>query len=120
MRVALGKFARSGIESRFGADVAAGVQAALLHYTRRLMSGWPPVVIPRFCSDGAPASREDACAFELPVDPEIQAALEQEARRHRVPVGQVLAHAVFVYLADVDSACQDESDAWRPAALDAR
>lgn len=109
MRIALGKFARSSIEARFGSDTAAGAQAALLHYTRRLKSGRPPVGIPRLSRGRIP--RDTEVAFELAVSEEIQAALKREARRHQVPVGQVLEHAVFVYLADLDSAPEGESNA---------
>ncbi len=114
MRVALGTFARSGIEARFGTDVPAGAQAALLHYTRRLMSGWPPIGIPRFISGRA--SGEEEVTVELSVSPEIQAALEREARRHQVPVRQVLEHAVFVYLADLDSASEADRTHGAPVA----
>jgi hypothetical protein len=118
MRVALGKFARSSIEARFGPDIAAGVQAALLHYTRRLKSGRPPVGIPRLSR--GPVPLDTGAAFELAVSQDMQAALEREARRHKVPVGQIVEHAVFVYLADLDSASEGESNAWHSSALGAR
>ena len=108
MRVALGKFAISGIEAHFGTDIVAAVQAALLHYTRRLKSRRPPVGVPR-CLVQAP--RAPGVAFELTVAPETRAVLEREARRQQVPVGQILVHAVFVYLADLDSPPEGESDA---------
>ena len=106
MKVALGKFAQSGIEARLGADVAAGVQEALRHYSRRLRSGWPPVAIPLFCRDRPPRSapRETEVAFDLAVDPEIERDLKREATRQGAPIAQVLNHAVFVYLADLDTA----------------
>ena len=110
MRVALGKFAISGIEAHFGTDIVAAVQAALLHYTRRLKSRWPPIGVPRCCLDRTP--RDPGVAFiKLTVAPETRAVLEREAGRHRVPVGQILVHAVFVYLADLDSPPEGESDA---------
>jgi transglutaminase-like putative cysteine protease len=102
VRVALGTFARSGIEARLGSDLAAGVQAALLHYTRRLGSGRTPPELPRFRRGSAlEASGAD---FDLPVDPEIQRILEREVRRQKAPAEQLAAHAVFVYLADLDRA----------------
>ena len=102
VRVALGTFARSGIEARLGSDLAAGVQAALLHYTRRLGSSWAPPALPHFLR-GSP--REPSAAdFEIPVDPEIERILEREVRRQGAPVEQLTAHAVFVYLADLDQA----------------
>ena len=106
MRVALGTFAQAGIEARVGADIAAGVQAALWHYSRRLRSGWPPVPIPRFCCDRPPRSapREAGVTFNLAVAPEIERDLKREAARQGAPMAQILNHAVFVYLADLDAA----------------
>ena len=101
MKVSLGKFARFGIESRLGMNVASGIQAALLHYTRRVRSGWEPVVPPRFC--GTDSGRDRAATLELTVEPEILAVLEAEANLYRVSLDRILAHAVFVYLADLDS-----------------
>ena len=100
MKVALGTFARSGIESRLGGDVAAGVQAALRHYTLRLRSGERPVGFPSFLRDRpVDASGAD---FDLAVDPEIEHLLEREVRRQRTSVEQLTAHAVFVFLADLE------------------
>ena len=75
---------------------------ALRHYTRRLKSQREPVVIPAFCRGPAPDGAE--AEFDLAVEPEIEATLEREARRQAVPVEQLLAHAVFVYIADLDAA----------------
>ena len=102
MKVALGKFARSGIEARLGVDTAVGVEEALLHYIRRLKSSWPPVAIPLFCRDGA--LPDAGVSFEFAIDPETEGVLKREAARQQVPVTQVLTHAVFVYLADLDQA----------------
>lgn len=101
MKVALGGFARSGIETRFGADLDAGVQAAARHYARRLRSARPPVAAPRFLRG---ATSRTARSLEVPLSPEVERALEREADRSRVPMDQVLAHAVFVFLADMDAA----------------
>ncbi|MGB7587355.1 MAG: hypothetical protein WBM00_01460 [Solirubrobacterales bacterium] len=116
MKIALGKFARFGLETRFRNDVGVGVQAALLHYARRLRSGRPPVDIPALFRSQAPAPHDAGGTFYLPVDPEIEVALERKALEHRVPVGQVLDHAVFVYLADLDAAAEPDLmvDALRP------
>lgn len=101
MRIALDTFARSGIEARLGGDVAAGVQAALRHYIRRLGSEWESLEFPRFRRE-QPLSRSGA-GIELAVEPEIEAALEQEAREAQgVSVEQLAAHAVMIYLADLD------------------
>ncbi|HEX5699051.1 MAG TPA: hypothetical protein VFX77_00265, partial [Rubrobacter sp.] len=100
MRVAIGTFARSGIESRLGEDLAAAVQAALRHYTLRLRSGLQPIGLPDFLR-GAPidASGVD---FDLPVEPEVQGLLEREVVRQGTSIEQLTAHAVLVFLADLD------------------
>jgi hypothetical protein len=100
MKVALGGFARSGLEARLGTDVAAGVRAALLHYTRRLRSGRKPVALPRFGPEPQPEA--PAIDLELSIDPEIERALERETRRQGASLQQLTTHAVFVYLADLD------------------
>lgn len=79
-----------------------GVRAALLHYTRRLKSEWAPVGPPQFCRGQAPL--DAGAAFELTVGPEMEATLKREAYRYQVSVDQILVHAIFVYLADLDSA----------------
>jgi hypothetical protein len=84
-----------------GSNIRVGVLTALLHYTRRLQSGWRPVAPPRFYPD-RPVG-DAGTAFELQVGPETRAALERQAEVHHVPLNQVLTHAVFVYLADLDS-----------------
>ncbi len=112
MRVQLGHFARSGIEAHLGADLAGGVQAALRHYWRRLRSGTSPVELPRGSAEPI-LDRADA-GFELPVEREIRLSLESEAERQATTVDRVLAHAVLVYLADLDaSAGRAEGSAGR-------
>jgi hypothetical protein len=110
MRVALGTFARAGIEAHFGPDIEAGVQSALLHYTRRLESARAPAQFPRFRRDQPPET--SGADFDLAVDPAIQEALERELRK---PGGapsmeQLAAHAVFVYLADLEGAPEPPVD----------
>jgi hypothetical protein len=104
MRVALGTFAHAGIEAHLGPDIAAGVQSALLHYTHSLGSARAPARFPRFRRDQPPET--SGADFDLTVDPAIQEALERELRK---PGGapsmeQLAAHAVFVYLADLEEA----------------
>lgn len=99
MRVELGKFARWSIESRLGSNIRVGVLTALTHYTRRLKSGRRPLAPPRFCRD-SPA--EVDTALELQVGPETRALLERQACEHGVTLNQVLIHAVFTYLVDLD------------------
>src|SRR4029077_5058323 len=101
MRVVLSTFACSGIEALLGRDIGAGVQAALRHYTRAKGSDRKAPAFSRFLG-GHSAGRSGA-DFELAVDPKILAALEREAREFDgVSVEQIAAHAVLVYLADLD------------------
>lgn len=100
MKVTLGTFARSGIEAFVGSDIAAGVRAALVHYTARLRSGLMPARFPRFCAAVRRGSGE--AVFEIPLDPEVERSLELEARRQNASLEQLVAHAVLVYLADLD------------------
>ena len=97
MKVALGTFACFCIEARCGPNVAIGIRAALRSYVRGLESASPPVALPEFCRTLPPDSSR--VEFELAVEPEIETALEREARRQAVQLEQLLNHAVFVYLA---------------------
>jgi hypothetical protein len=99
VKIALGKFARSGIEELLGSDLHVGVQAALAHYTDRLSSNLKPVRPPDF----GWVSVDGTDTFDLTVAPQLEAALEREALEQRVPLDQILVHAVLVYLADVES-----------------
>jgi hypothetical protein len=100
VKFVLGKFACFCLETRFGSDVPIGAQAALRHYTRRLKSQKEPVAVPSFYLGQAPDGAE--AELDLAVEPEIEALLENEAQRQAVPVERLLAHAVFVYVADLD------------------
>ena len=82
MKVALGKIACSGIETHLGADVAAGVRKALFHYARKLKTRAQADSLPPAFSSTGPR-RSQRCAFDLTVDPETEAVLEQEALRQR-------------------------------------
>lgn len=100
MKVALGRFARSGIETRLGGDLSTGVQLALHHYARRLHSTRRPIDPPHFARATPPS--DAVTMIDVTLDPEVQATLEQEARRHQLPLEQILRHAVLVCLADFD------------------
>ena len=100
MKVALGKLACSGIETHLGDDIPTGTRKALFHYARKLKAGRRPTAPPRFLNDMAPP--EPAVAFDLTVDPETEAVLEQEALRQRTTIGQLAAHTVLVYLAELE------------------
>lgn len=100
MNVALGKLACRGIQDHLGDDIPAGVRTALFHYARKLKAGRRPVPPPRFLADPEPQTPE--LAFELTVDPETEAVLEQEALRQRTTMSQLVAHTVLVYLAELE------------------
>jgi hypothetical protein len=100
MKVTLGKIACSGIETHLGADVAAGVRMALFHYANKLKTGRKPTPFPRFLADRTP--QEPEMAFDLLVDAETEAVLEQEALRQRTTMDQLVTHAVLVYLAELE------------------
>jgi hypothetical protein len=100
MRVALGTFARTGIETQLGEDLASAVQAALCHYAGKLKSGRPPIGLPSFSREKTAA--ETAVALDLSVDAETEALLEREAARQHTTVSQLAGHTVLVYLAELD------------------
>jgi hypothetical protein len=102
LRFALGNFARWGIESRLGNDLAAGAQLALAHYARRLRSGRKPVAPPAFLL--YETDSEVATSLDLALEPATLSVLEREAARHQMPLERILSHAIFVYLADLDGA----------------
>lgn len=99
MKVRLGSFARSAIETRLGSDLSTGVEAAFLHYARRVRSGQRPVSYPGFLEEASGGLGDE---FEVGVDPEVEEVLTVEMRRQGLSLDQVAAHAVFVYLADLD------------------
>lgn len=103
VKILLGQFARDSIEERYGPHLNRGIQSALRHYARRVRSARRPPEVPTFMRD---AALDPATAIELdvPVPYEVQSALEREARLQSLPVERVVAHAIFVYLSDVDTA----------------
>lgn len=114
MKVALDTFARSGIEAHLGHDLAAGVRTALRDYTQRLRPGRKVPEFPRFLRESPFTSL--AGDLELSVDPNVEQALEREARESQgVSVEQLAAHAVLAYLADADREAS-ECSAQRPLA----
>jgi hypothetical protein len=73
METSLGPFARTEIEAAAGLDLTESVERALAHYARRVGEGDPPPDIPGFLEPGG--------VFEP---------------------AQIAAHAVMVYLADLE------------------
>lgn len=100
IRVALGPFARSGLESYFGEDILTGVQTAIVHYADKLKAGRMPPTPPRFLPE--PEPREGGVALNLAVDAEDVAMLEGQARSQGTTVSQLAVHAVLVYLAELE------------------
>jgi hypothetical protein len=99
MKVALGIFACSGIETFLGGDLASGTQAALRHYTTLLRAGFEPIGLPAFCL-GAWAGPSKA--IDVPLDSDIEQSLQREVQRLGASLEQLIAHAVLIYLADLD------------------
>ena len=100
MRVALGQFACTGIETYIGEDIPAGVRKALFHYAAKLKAGRSPIAVPRFLPAQDPANV--AIDFELIVDAETEAMLEREARRQQTTTTKLVSHTVLAYLAEIE------------------
>jgi len=101
LRVALGKFARSRIEASLGGDPAATVRAALLHYERRMKSRTPPPGLPDLAK-GPQVAGDPSAYVEFEVNSAVRALLEEQAKSEGVDLNRIVAHAVLVYLADLD------------------
>lgn len=98
VNVELGKLACQGLEGHFGTDLSGGTRKALLHYAYKLKAGRRPIAAPRFLRSELPSWRQ----FELTLDRDTEALLAQEARRQRTTMSRLAAHAVLVYLAELD------------------
>jgi hypothetical protein len=98
VNVELGKLASSGLEGHFGKCLSAGARKALLHYAYKLKAGRRPVAAPRFLR----AETSPEVKFDLTLDRETEALLAEEARRQRTTMSRLAAHAVLVYLAELD------------------
>lgn len=98
VNVELGKLACQGLEGHFGEDVLGGARKALLHYAYKLKAGRRPIAAPRFLR----AERVTWAQFDLTLDRDTEALLAQEARRQRTTMSRLAAHAVLVYLAELD------------------
>jgi hypothetical protein len=98
VNVELGKLACSGLEGHFGTDLTVGARKALLHYAYKLKVGRRPIAAPRFLgSTVAPEVK-----VELTLDRETEALLAQEAERLQITTSRLAAHAVLVYLAELE------------------
>jgi hypothetical protein len=99
MRIRLGAFARSGIETELGPDVEAGISAALEYCADQLAKEQRLLGIPSLGGEGTEPVRTEA---ELPVSPEVERALELEVSRQGITTDELISHAILVYLARVD------------------
>ena len=98
VNVELGKLACQGLEGHFGTDIAGGTRKALLHYAYKLKAGRRPIAAPRFLrAEPSPWAR-----FDLTLDRDSEALLAQEAGRQRTTMTRLAAHAVLVYLAELE------------------
>lgn len=100
MKVALGELARSGLEAHLGGDIRSATRMAIFHYAHKLKAGRRAPAQPRFLDALEPA--EAVVAFELAIDRETESVLEREALRQRTTIGQLAAHTVLVYLAELE------------------
>jgi hypothetical protein len=96
--VKLGKLACQGLEGHFGTDLPGGARKALLHYAYKLKSGRRPIEVPRFLG----SETSSAADIDLTLDRETEALLGREARRQQTTMSRLAAHAVLVYLAELD------------------
>jgi hypothetical protein len=96
----LGTFLRYGFESELGDDLASSVRTALGHYSDRVRSGETLEAPPEFLP--AAVAPADAYRLDLSLDPDVEAAFEQEAARQGVDVATLVSHSLHTYLADLD------------------
>ncbi len=109
MKVTLGQFACSGLESQVGTDLTAAVETAIRHYTGKLTYGRPPQPFPRFLGTersqdfGTDTSAENELEeLEVALDFQTEALLRREAMKYDTDVDAIATHAVMVYLAELD------------------
>ena len=100
MKVILGNLARSGIEARLGGDVAEVVRGALRRYAEDLTAGREQLTYPGFRL--SPSELSPVEDVELSLDIELEEVLEAEVRRQDVSMEQLVSHAVFLCLAEID------------------
>jgi hypothetical protein len=97
MKVLLGPFARSGLETCAGSNLPVAINAALSCYVARINSDRPPPPIPDFLvARGSPV--------EVRVDRHIEAALAANAEGQGIGLPELAGHAVLVYLAELTPA----------------
>lgn len=100
MQVGLGPFARQGLEDQLGSDLQAGVEVALLYFLGKERSNRGLPSFPSFLQN---VHFEDPVALvDLDVGPEVEGMLTGEAERRHITVDRLIAHCVFIYLAELD------------------
>jgi hypothetical protein len=113
MRVALGTFARSGLEDFVAPDLGTAVNAALAYHVDRTSNGRGAVKFPMFLSApadvGGARHRAEAEAtagpqseVEVEVDEQVEAAIRRDATRQGITATELAGHAVLAYLANLD------------------
>jgi hypothetical protein len=100
MKVNLGTFACFCIEACTASDLQRTVEPALRFYERSLSEGSPPPALPRFLG------RATGATEELEIASELGALLELEAERQSVELDELVTHAVFVYVAHLETVAQ--------------
>jgi hypothetical protein len=81
---------------------------ALRRYARDIIADCAPVEFPRFrCAEVRPTRVADV---GLSLDAATHRALEDEAPRQKVPLEQLITHAVLVCFAHVDRATELEAN----------
>jgi hypothetical protein len=98
VNVQLGEIACSGLEGHFGPDISAGTRRAMIHYAYKLKAGRRPPAVPGFLDDPP----EPQAVFDLTLDKDSEDALAREALRQQVSLTRLVAHAVLVYLAELE------------------
>lgn len=100
MQVGLGPFAKRGLEDRLGPDLQAGVEVALLYFLGKQRSNRGVPDFPSFLQN---ERFEDPVArFDLDFGPDVEGMLAGEAKRRHITVDRLIAHCVFIYLAEFD------------------
>lgn len=100
MQVGLGPFARQGLEDRIGPDLQAGVEVALLYFLAKERSNRAVPDFPSFLQNER--FEDPVEQFDLELGSDVEGMLAGEAARRHIPVDRLIAHCVFIYLAEFD------------------
>ena len=100
MQVGLGPFARQGLEDHLGPDLSAGVELALLYFLGKRHLSTAAARPPKFLQNEP--SEPPVAEVELHLGQEVEDFLSDEAKQQKITVERLVAHCVFVYLAELD------------------